>query len=57
MLINFELIINILSKCDMLMQKDLIFGIWGREMQDSAANVDVQHRKQTAARKLYLSLK
>lgn len=56
-LINYELIINILSKYDMLMQKDLILDIWRKEMQNSAANVDVKHRKQTAARKLYLSLK
>lgn len=56
-LINSELIINLLSKCDMLVQKELIFGIWRREMRGSAANVDVQHRKQTAPRKLYLSLK
>lgn len=41
----------------MLMQKDLILGIWRKEMQDSATNVDVQHWKRTAARKLYLSLK
>jgi len=56
-LINSELIINIRSKCDMLMQKDCIFGRWRREMQDSATNVDVQHRKQTAAGNLYLSVK